>query len=71
MEQNMAKEKEKVVRHATMTKADKLGLAMAKIRGVPKQAAARLDAEQNYQSWRKEGFKGAWWQHYFSKNEKD
>lgn len=68
------KTKEKVVHRVSMTKAEKLGLAMSKIRGLKSpRAVAKLSlaGEQNAYEWQKDGYKGAWWQHYFSRNEKD
>jgi hypothetical protein len=64
--------KEKAVHRVTMSKADKCQLAMSKAYGFHRPSKANiLDSEQEYTSWRKDGFKGAWWQHYFSRNEKD
>ncbi len=64
--------KEKVVHRVSMSKSDKCQLAMSKARGFHRPSNAQvLDSESEYHGWRKDGFKGAWWQHYFSRNEKD
>lgn len=68
----MSNKKEKIVQRVSMSKADKVHLAMSKIHGT--HAVAKnmvLDCEQELHGWRKDGFKGAWWQHYFSRGEKD
>ena len=72
MSKAKADKKEKVIHRVSMSKADKCQLAMSKARGFHRPSNKLvLDSEQEYTGWRKEGFKGAWWQHYFSRNEKD
>jgi hypothetical protein len=59
--------KKAVVVPVKATKSSKVQAAMAPRFGLRKSQVQRMfnDAETTFESWRKDGFRGAWWKRYF------
>lgn len=61
------KEKKEVVLPVKATRGSKIQAALAVRHGLRKRQVQRFlnDGNTAYETWRKEGFKGAWWKRYF------
>ena len=56
----------------TMSKPEKTMMGVMKMRGIYHASTkTTIEGEQNVHDWAKDGFKGAWWHQYFSRNEKE
>jgi hypothetical protein len=63
-------EKSSIVVPVRASRSSKVQAALAPRFGMNRNQVQRVlnEAENNFDAWRKEGFKGAWWKRYF-KNE--
>lgn len=62
------KEDAKVVKAVvSLPKSVRVIAARGRVRGLTRKSYTRpmVEAEANYQEWRRSGFKGAWWWQYF------